>query len=353
MRILVVHPGPNFSVADVHAGWYEALRELGCEVASYNLDDRLQFYASAYVHTGAKNDQGQPQFRKAMTDEQACLAAMQGLSHAAYTFWPECILFISCFFINAGTLQLLKSRGHKIVLHQTECPYQDESQLVRAVFADVNLLNDPVNISRYRELDGIAEYMAHAYRPSVHYPRPPGEPPDPLLNADLAFVGTGFESRIRFFEAMNLDGLQVILGGQWKQLTGDSPLHKYLAHDQEHCIDNDETARIYRSAKAGINFYRQEWEDVADPGPVWAMGPREIEMAACGLPFIRDPRGEGDEILPMLPTFSGPEDAAEKIRWLSAHPGIRLKIAAQAREAIAGRTFANNARRLLQLLDGL
>ena len=26
MRILVVHPGPNFSVADVHDGWVEALR---------------------------------------------------------------------------------------------------------------------------------------------------------------------------------------------------------------------------------------------------------------------------------------------------------------------------------------
>lgn len=37
MRVLVVHPGPDFSVADVHAGWTEALRELGCEVASYNL----------------------------------------------------------------------------------------------------------------------------------------------------------------------------------------------------------------------------------------------------------------------------------------------------------------------------
>lgn len=41
MRILVVHPGPNFSVADVHDGWVEALRSLGCEVASFNSDDRL------------------------------------------------------------------------------------------------------------------------------------------------------------------------------------------------------------------------------------------------------------------------------------------------------------------------
>jgi hypothetical protein len=37
----MVHPGPDFSVHDVYAGWYEALQKLGCQVAGYNLNDRL------------------------------------------------------------------------------------------------------------------------------------------------------------------------------------------------------------------------------------------------------------------------------------------------------------------------
>lgn len=349
MRILVVHPGPNFSVADVHNGWVEALRELGCQVISYNLDDRLKFYSSAFVETGAKNDAGQPEFRKAMNYEQACLAAMQGLSHACYTFWPDVVLFISCFFINAGTLQLLSTRGHKIVLHHTESPYQEDSQLVRAVFANVNLVNDPVNLDRYRELDGIAEYVPHAYRPLVHYPRAGAR--DPVLASDLAFVGTGFASRIEFFEAMDLSGLDVLLGGNWSELAEDSPLRKYLAHDRDFCVDNDETAGIYRHARAGINFYRQEWEDGMEPGPVYAMGPREVEMAACGLFFLRDPRGEGDRLLGMLPVFDDPQDAGQKLRWWLEHDGLREDAARRARAAIADRTFANNARRLLALLE--
>lgn len=85
-------------------------------------DYRLQFYSSAYVETGAVNHLGQPEFRKAMNDEQACLAAMQGLSHACYSFWPDCVLFISAFFVNAGMLQLISSRRHKVVLHHTESP---------------------------------------------------------------------------------------------------------------------------------------------------------------------------------------------------------------------------------------
>ena len=41
MKILVVHPGPDFSVHDVYAGWVEALRAHGATVAEYNLNDRL------------------------------------------------------------------------------------------------------------------------------------------------------------------------------------------------------------------------------------------------------------------------------------------------------------------------
>ena len=37
MRILIVHPGPDFSVHDVHVGYVEALRELGVETVEYNL----------------------------------------------------------------------------------------------------------------------------------------------------------------------------------------------------------------------------------------------------------------------------------------------------------------------------
>ena len=61
---------------------------------------------------------------------------------------------------------------------------------------------DPyVGKERFREL-GPAEYFPHCYRPSVHSPRPPGPPRDPQLACDLAFIGTAFASRIRFFEAI-------------------------------------------------------------------------------------------------------------------------------------------------------
>jgi hypothetical protein len=81
------------------------------------------------------------------------------------------------------------------------------------------------------------------------------------------------------------------------------------------------------------------------------MGPREVEMAACGLFFLRDPRGEGDEVLPMLPTFATPEDAGEELRWWLAHDTERDRVAARALEAVADRTFTRNAQSLLRVLD--
>lgn len=349
----MVHPGPNFSVADVWAGWSEALERLGADVQSYNLDDRLCFYGHAMIATGEEDAEGRPEMRRAMTDDQAIYAALQGLSHALYTFWPDVVVFVSGFWMSPGLLHIIRQRRHKIVILHTECPYQDDSQLERAQFADINVLNDAISLDRFSQLEGHAEYFPHAYRPSVHFPRPKGVELDPALAADLAFVGTGFESRIKFFEAMDLDGLDVLLGGFWPDVEPDSRLWKYIGHDTDLCVDNTETALIYRHAKAGINFYRREWENGMEVTGGWAMGPREVEMAACGLFFLRDPREEGDEVLSMLPTFRSPDEASEKLRWWLGHPDHREYAALKARETIADRTFTNHAKRLLGLLESL
>ena len=167
---------------------------------------------------------------------------------------------------------------------------------------------------------------------------------------DLAFIGTGYPSRVRFFEQMNMDGLNVRLAGPWLDLPEDSPLRDWTMTNPDNAVDNTETAEIYRQSRTGINFYRREGETAhEDEGT--ACGPREIEMAACGLWFARDSRPESDELFPMLPAFTSPAEASDQVRWALAHPDQRAAAAARAREAIAGRTFENNARQLLRLLD--
>jgi spore maturation protein CgeB len=345
VRWLLIQPGPSWSVADVFNGWSEALTALGETVEEYELDVRLRWFSSQLVETGEVNDQGQPGIRKSLSQDQAIVMATDGILAACHRFWPHIVLCTSAFFVPPWMLEVIRGRGHKIVMLMTESPYQDDFQLKMAEYADLTLINDPVNLAAYRKI-GPAEWMPHAYRPKVHYPPAPGT--EPVW--DLAFIGTGFPSRIKFFSQMNLDGLKVHFDGLWMDLADDSPLRDWTDLDPEGCIDNDEAAAIYRQSRCGINFYRREAEDTHE-GEGWACGPREIEQAACGLFYLRDPRGEGDSLFHMLPTFDSPGDAAEKLRWWVAHDGFRHEAARKARAAIEGRTFEANARRLLALLD--
>lgn len=268
-------------------------------------------------------------------------------------FWPDAVVFVSGFFATAGVMEVIRKRGHKIVMLNTESPYQEDIQLLRAQFADLCLLNDPVNLPLYDEQGTPALYVPHCYRPAVHHPRT-GPPPAKLI--DLTFIGTAFKSRIDFFEALDLTGIDVLIAGnEWGKLPETSPLVPYIGSGltDADCVDNTETAELYRQTKMGINFYRRESEDAHAGDVAVAMGPREVEMAACRLPFLRDQREEGDRVLPMLPTFASPEDASDQLRWWIVHDQERDKAGRQAQIAVQDRTFANNAKRMLRALENL
>ncbi|HEY2060027.1 MAG TPA: hypothetical protein VGH57_16785, partial [Amycolatopsis sp.] len=200
MRWLIVHPGPQFSVADVYTGWVEALRALGEDVLEYNLDKRLQVYDAALVETGNVDAAGHPEVRKLFTREQAIHLAADRLFGDCMKWWPHVVLGVSAFFVSPWYLDVMRDRGIKTVLLHTESPYQDDEQMSRGQFADLNLLNDPVNLDLWNELDIPAVYMPHAYDPDIHYPNW-GE-----RKTDFSFVGTLFKSRAQFFSQMDFEG---------------------------------------------------------------------------------------------------------------------------------------------------
>lgn len=344
MKWLVVHPGPNFSVADVYTGWCEALRDAGQQVSRYALDARLTFYGAVLLETREPGV-----FKQALTGPQAIERAVDGLYSHLYRWQPDVLLVVSGFFVPPDLLDLARARGTRVVVLHTESPYEDGRQLALAAHADLNLLNDPTNLDQYRQV-APTHYVPHAYRPQIHHPG--ADSPD--VAADFAFVGTGYPSRIAYFEAMHaagaLDDLDVLLAGNWQALDADSPLRKYIGHDLDVCLDNEQTAEVYRSARVGINLYRREAE-AEHLAAGWAMGPREVEMAACEMFYLREPRGEGDELLPMLPRVTSPGEAGEALRWWLAHDDVREATARAARSAVADRTFGHNAAALLRWLD--
>jgi spore maturation protein CgeB len=326
VRILAVEPGPNFSVADIHDGWVQALTGLGVQVANLNLGDRLDFYARHLDPVGAVR------------------MANNSLHAVCYQHRPDVLLVTSCFYLTAQCLDVIRASGTRVVILHTESPYEDDAQVERASRADLNLINDPTNLARFRQV-APTWYLPHAYRPDRHRPRA-GQSEHA---SDFCFVGTGYPSRAAFFEQVDWSGVDVALGGHWQWLSPGSPLRKYVAHDIAECLPNEQAAELYAATKASANLYRREAERPELSGG-WSMGPREVELAAMGVFFLRDPRGEGDELLPMLPTFAGPGDFGDKLRWWLAHDAEREEAAAGARAAVADRTYEAHARQLLRLL---
>jgi hypothetical protein len=332
MRVLVVHPGSDYSVADVHNGYVKAFRQLGCDVAEYNMHDRLAWFANARWN-------GEP-----LPSADIVAHAGLGLHGKLWEWWPDLIVVISGFYVHPWTWDILKGRPHQTAVVFTESPYEDDKQLelVQHAEPDVVIVNDPQNIGRFHAVHPKTMYLPHCYDPQIHHPFRP-EP-----THDFVFVGTAYRSRIEFFDAVKWDGLRVGLAGNWNDLEG-TQLSPFLLRPPGECLPNVETADLYRSAKVSANLYRKE-SNRPDLTDGWAMGPREVELAATETFFLREPRGEGDDVFPMLPTFTEPDEFTELVRWWSAHDKQRKKVASAARKQILSRTFDVNARRLLQLV---
>ena len=355
----MVHPGPEFSVADVFDGWKKAFEKQGHQVKVYNTNDRLSFYSQVKLpdfksEVPPCEHCGQPVYKLAMDKENAVVSSMQGLTHDLFQVWPHMVFFVSAFFTPAWVLDLIRQRRMKLVLLHTESPYQDDEQLMRAQYASLNLLNDPANIDEYAAL-APAMYMPHSYDPDIHYPGL-----EDSKDIDFSFIGTMFETRRVFFEELfgklsapnTVSDYKIVLGGAgWDgPHLDESPLLNFLGHPRDQAVDNSETADTYRRSRVGVNFYRKEAEP-GHEGEGWAIGPREVELAACGIPWLRDSRGESDELFSFLPTFSSAGEAADLLKWYLENPYQREYLGWQAKAAIADRTFDNHAAMLMREME--
>ena len=330
MRILAVAPGPNFSVMDVHDGWVAAFRELGVPVADCNLHDRLDLYAQ----------------HPKLTAEQAIQLTNNSLHAVCYQYRPDVLFVTSCMYLTAGHLDTIRARGTRIVILFTEAPYEDDVQLQRAAHCDVALVNDPTHLDQFRQVCPSSWYVPQAYRPDRHHLRV-GKPEH---KSDFCFVGTEFPSRVQFFERVDWTGIDVAFGGHWSNLPAESPLAKFLAHDPAECLPNEQTAELYAATKASANLYRREG-NAPELSAGWAMSPREVELAAMRRFFLRDPRPESDLVLgKALPSFDGPEDFGEQLRYWLARDDEREEAARAAQLAVMDRTFVNHAKLLMRVL---
>lgn len=335
-RAVVVGPVATWSTADVYRGWCRGLTEVGVEVVRMDLSDRLRFLADAEVIEDGRSV-------KSLSLAEATKLATFDLLGFTYRYRPDVVIVVHGANLYWPTLAELRC---PLVLVMTESPYEDDGQALMAQVAepDLILLNDPTHQAVFAQI-APTYYVPHAYDPTVHHPG------SSTISADCCFVGTGFPNRVEWMERVDWTGIDLTLGGQWAGLAEGSPLRRFVRHDDlAACVDNDTTADIYRGSATAFNVYRYSIHGEHSTGDGWAIGPREVELAACGTWFARQSRPEGDDLFPMLPTFDSPEELGDLIRWALAHPTERHTAALKAQEAVSDRTFASHAVRALTRL---
>jgi hypothetical protein len=326
-------------VQDVCDGWVEGFNANDVTTVQLNYGDRLAFYDKAIetmLGDGHESD--------------AIRVAAKQIEAACFSVWPDWVVFITGFCIPIATMQLIRTRGIKVCLALTESPYQDDEQLIYASHADLVTVNDPIGLDRFLAVNERSEYVPHGYSPAriAQYAQPNED-----YASDFCFVGTGFPSRQRFFEKVEWpEGRVCQLAGWWGALPDESNLHRLIAHPLDQGSPNNLTLARYASTKVSANLYRRE-SNRPELSDGWAMGPREVELAASGTFFLRERRGESDEVFgDILPTFSTPEEFSDLLAyWLDERRDEeRRQRANAAQAAVADRSFPNIISRVLRLL---
>lgn len=336
-RISLIYPGAMFSVRDVARGYHHALADIGIEVRTVDMPKRLTFMEKALEAVAGVSDEN-------VTYRQASdLATAEVLRQN-----PDLVLVVSSHYLHVDTYVLLRRAGFRIAVVLTECPYQDEGQMLLAELSDWVFVNDRNSVDRFRAKNQRTWYLPPAYEPAVHR----AVAPDPAKASDVFFVATGFKERLEFLEAIDWTGIDFVLRGLWP-MGDDSPVRQYW---KDELIPNEEVPGWYASTKIALNFHRTSrgfgynMEGDIVLGEAYSVNPRTYELAACRtFQLCDDTRPElralfGDSI----PTFRDAQDLEAMIRYYLAHPAERARCAEEAYWRVHPHTFRNRARDLVE-----
>jgi len=383
MKVLVVGSPHASSTRDVFMGVLKGLTACGVGVQSYDVYPLGEFFANFIAWFKAEK------ITVNMLREipSPMLLAYQAVFIAAHHYEVDMVVFVSPQYLPMDIPRMLKKDGFKVVGIFTESPYEDHIDAVqKAEFFNTCFVNDLNSEAYWRPFNPNTFYLPHSYDPDKHFPwwaPPAGKVRHDIHNGHqhVAYVGSGFSRRQRYLEAVDWTGIDLRLYGYWPFLMptvnpedsvrgpdgNEVNRDEYFNHliprepsvlapyTRASMIDNAFTARIYRGAAIGINLHRTErWNNnadiVIDAGEAYSMGPRGVELAACGTFQISDFRQEIVDVFgDTVPLHDSPESLGRLIRKYLADPSLRESLARQQHEAIKGRTFAHSMRRVLEL----
>ena len=349
MRILIVHPGPDYSVSDVYTGIADAMRRTGHEVIKYESGNRL-YWAGDYLTYIWRKQKRQGIDRPKPNDLDFIYLASQGIIERALRFNVDWVFIVASAWTHPDVLGMLRTAGIRTAILFTESPYEDDTwQLLRSAEVDACWTNERASVPAFREHNPHSYYWQHALDPARHTAQ---AEEIGVLAHDVVFVGTGFPERVEMLSAVNWDGIDFGLYGAWEKMGSRHGLRQYLRAGP---IPNATTAALYRAAKVGVNIHRSSVDFRRDSERITgaeSMGPRCYELAACGAFFITDYRPEVAEVFgDVIPTFTDAQEMEGLIRYYLAHDDERKERASALPGLVAEHTFDNRVATVFEVLE--
>ena len=348
MKVLLVHPGASWSIADMHRGIRKALERQHIEIVDYAMDGRLAHSSEFLTHVW-KVGQKQGQHTEPPQAPDFVYHASLGIIERALRHYVDWVFIISGMYVHGEVLGLLRRAGLRTAVILSESPYADEHEKVIAAAADIVFTNERTSLGTFAGLCHEVHYFQHAHDPEVHRPTVDYEPN--IASHDVVFVGTGFIERVNLLRGVNWDGIDLGLYGAWDLLGSRNRLRKHVCGG---VTPNEVTAQLYRQAKIGLNLHRTSigyGRKVEHVKGAESMNPRCYELAATGTFFISDGRAEVREVFgDAVPTFDTPQQLEELIRYWLAHDEERRLVAASLPELVRSHTFDNRVETILDVL---
>ncbi len=345
MKVLVVHPGFSWSSSDISRSAEAALRELGCETASFEPLDGLRLFSPLLAGASASGLRSAP--------DMALRAWCERLPLRVIEERPDLVLAVHGARLPEHVVRAVRSLGVPAAVWLVDDPHEIDlsSRYARAydwVFTDERLALEAHRAAGSRNV----AHLPLACNPSVHFPRPVAD----RYRSDVCIVGSGFRERLELLLPIQeeLSKFSVRLVGPWNGLPEGSPLRPCAINA---IVPNEEAALYCAGARIVINPHR-------DPGGscmssnLWGVkaaspNPRLFEAAACGAFVLCDEAradvGDYFDIGREIDVFSGSAGLLKKVRfWLSRDEERAAGAASASRRA---RGQHNMKARMASLLE--
>jgi spore maturation protein CgeB len=179
------------------------------------------------------------------------------------------------------------------------------------------------------------EYLPFAHDPELHHPLSGGP------RCDVAFVGNYSAERARGVAPLLGHDL-ALWGGRWQLATASD--RRFARAIRGGAQVGAAFARIYGAAAVGLNLI-QVYPD--------GHNMRSFEAPACGGLVLSTRTRELSSLFEEdreIACFGSPEELEEKVDRYLADPQARTKVAAAGRARVAGETYLERARRVLDVL---